>query len=286
MGKVPQRFFRRGRCASPKCGCNASGFCSTRLLFYKEPYAMPKELPLLTLAASLFPLVCWVFYGIFAGWLETRRPSLSILMGAQRRRWVQNAVRRETPMDAILSGNLMGAVSFFASTTVLLILAVLAVFGQISAVMDAVSVLQPGEEISKAAVERHLAVFLIMFVMAFLAFTLSLRQFNHFCIMLGAADHSEESDPEEVYAMAALNTLAARNFNQGIRAYYFAIGMIAWFVSIWAAIGVTLFVFASILYREFFSAARDLAARLKPGDVGRPVRKEGMAGREAEGSGG
>lgn len=221
----------------------------------------------MTLAASLFPLFCWLFYAVFAGWLETKRPSLSIIMGAQRKRWVRNAVRRDTPMDAILSGNLMGAVSFFASTTVLIILAVIAVFGQINAVLEAVSVMQPELGITKAAMERHLVVFLIMFVMAFLAFTLSLRQFNHFCIMLGAADHSEESDPEEVFVMAALNTLAARNFNQGIRAYYFAIGMIAWFVSVWAAIAVTVLIFVSILYREFFSAARDLVAGLKPGDL-------------------
>ncbi len=184
-------------------------------------------------------------------------------MGAQRHRWVRNAVRRETPMDAILSGNLMGAVSFFASTTVLIILAVIAVFGQINAVVEAVSVMQPALDLSKAAVERHLVFFLVMFVMAFLAFTLSLRQFNHFCIMLGAADEAEESDPEEIYIMAALNTIAARNFNQGIRAYYFSIGMIAWFVSTWAAIIVSLLIFASILYREFFSAARELVAGLK-----------------------
>ncbi len=87
----------------------------------------------MTLAASLFPIFCWGFYTVFASWLEKRRPSLSIIMGAQRHRWVRNAVRRETPMDAILSGNLMGAVSFFASTTVLIILALIAVFGQISA---------------------------------------------------------------------------------------------------------------------------------------------------------
>ncbi|WP_367718483.1 DUF599 domain-containing protein [Nitratireductor sp. GISD-1A_MAKvit] len=226
----------------------------------------------MTLAASLFPILCWGFYSIFASWLERRRPSLSIIMGAQRHRWVRNAVRRETPMDAILSGNLMGAVSFFASTTVLIILAVIAVFGQVGAVVDAVSVMQPGLDLSAAVVERHLVLFLVMFVMAFLSFTLSLRQFNHFCIMLGAADDRGESDPEEIYIMAALNTIAARNFNQGIRAYYFALGMIAWFVSIWAAIVVSLIIFASILYREFFSAARELVAGLKV-EVPDPARR-------------
>lgn len=204
---------------------------------------------------------------MFATWLEKRRPSLSTIMAEQRKRWVRNAVRRDTPLDAILSGNLMSAVSFFASTTVLIILAVIAVFGQIDAVHEAVSLMQPDSDITKTAIERHLVMFLIMFLMGFMAFTLSLRQFNHFCILLGAADQTGEGDPEEVRVMASINTIAARNFNKGIRTYYFAIGMIAWFVSIWAAIGVSVAVFASILYREFFSAARDLAAGLKTYDA-------------------
>ncbi|MDZ5695756.1 DUF599 domain-containing protein [Chelativorans sp. M5D2P16] len=217
----------------------------------------------MTLAGSLFPLLCWVFYNMLASRIEVVRPSLSVIMSAQRRRWVHNAVRRDTPLDAILSGNLMSAVSFFASTTVLIILALFAVYGQISSVVEAVNIIQPRQEISKVDVEIHLALILVIFVLAFLSFTLSLRQFNHFCIMLGAADHSEKQDPDEIYVMAALNTLGARNFNQGIRAYYFALGMLAWFISPIAAIAVTVLIFAVILYREFYSSARNLVARLK-----------------------
>lgn len=217
----------------------------------------------MTLAGSLFPLICWFFYTVLASRIEVVRPSLSIIMGAQRRRWVANAVRRDTPLDAILSGNLMSAVSFFASTTVLIILALFAVFGQIGSVMEAVAALRPDQAPTQREVEVHLAVLLVMFVLAFLSFTLSLRQFNHFCIMLGAADHAEKSDPEEVFVMAALNTLGARNFNQGIRVYYFTLGMFAWFVSPLACIVITVLIFAVILYREFFSAARNLVARLK-----------------------
>ncbi|MCT7377776.1 DUF599 domain-containing protein [Chelativorans salis] len=217
----------------------------------------------MTLAGSLFPLLCWILYTFLASRIEVVRPSLSIIMGAQRRRWVENAVRRETPLDAILSGNLMSAVAFFASTTVLIILALFAVFGQINSVVEAVAAIQPDQALTKRDVEVHLAVLLLMFVLAFLSFTLSLRQFNHFCIMLGAADHAEESDPEEVFVIAALNTLGARNFNQGIRAYYFALGMLAWFVSPVASIAATVLIFVVILYREFFSASRNLVARLK-----------------------
>lgn len=217
----------------------------------------------MALAGSVFPLVCWFMYSWLAGRIERVRPSLSNIMSVQRRRWVENAVHRDTPLDAILSGNLMGSVSFFASTTVLIILAIFAVFGQIDAVVEALATVQPDQFVTKADVERHLIIVLIMFGMALLSFTLSLRQFNHFCIMLGAADHSEQSDPAEIRVITALNTLGARNFNQGIRAYYFAIGMVAWFISPIVAIVGTLLIFASILYREFFSSARNLVAGLK-----------------------
>lgn len=215
------------------------------------------------LAASLFPPLCWLFYNFFANWLETVRPSLSLIMSSQRRRWVENAVHRETPLDAILSGNLMNSVSFFASTTVLIILALFAVFGQVGSVLEAVDTVQPDQMVARVDIERHLIVALAMFGMAFLAFTLALRQFNHFCIMLGAADHDEKSTAAEIRVITALNTLGARNFNNGIRAYYFAIAMIAWFITPWAAIFMSLLIFFTILYREFFSAARNLVAGLE-----------------------
>ncbi len=217
----------------------------------------------MVLAGSLVPILGWVLYTIVASRIERVRPSLSIIMSNQRRRWVENAVHRESPLDAILSGNLMSAVSFFASTTILIMLALFAVFGQLGTVVSAVNEIQPNRTISVTEVERHVVIVLLMFGMAFMSFTLSIRQFNHFCIMLGAADHAEQSDPTEIRVITALNTLGARNFNQGIRAYYFSIGMIAWFISPLAAMATTVLVFAAILYREFFSPSRNLVAGLK-----------------------
>ena len=86
----------------------------------------------MALFASLLPLLCWFAYnnGIFL--VERRYPSMSSIMSQQRRRWVANAAIRETPVDAILAGNLMGSVSFLASTTALLVLASVAAFGQVT----------------------------------------------------------------------------------------------------------------------------------------------------------
>ncbi|MEO8757648.1 MAG: DUF599 domain-containing protein [Devosia sp.] len=214
----------------------------------------------MTLFASVFPIICWLAYSLAVPFVEARRPSLSVIMGMQRRRWVANATKRESPMDAILSGNLMQSVSFLASTSVLLALAIFAAFGQLPALMRTLQTLSVGNDYTIADMQIHLLVLLVIFVSSFFAFTLSLRQFNHFCIMVGAISHDVPATEEEIDAIAMLNSFAAKNFNNGIRAYYFAVPAVAWFVSPWLSIAVTLITTGFIVHREFFSSAHRLAA--------------------------
>ncbi|HWJ88410.1 MAG TPA: DUF599 domain-containing protein [Pelagibacterium sp.] len=214
--------------------------------------------------ASVLPLAAVFFYGWAAKILDRRRPSLASLMNEQRFNWVTQATRRDTPLDAILSGNLMSSVSFFASTTALLILALFAVVGQMPQYAPALSLISFGPKHSELDLQIHTLVMLILFVYAFLAFTLSLRQFNHFCIMLGTFDHRISAPPEDIRIIARINAMAAQRFNAGIRAYYFAIPMVSWFVSGWLAIGVTVGTVIMLLHREYFSDARWMVARITP----------------------
>lgn len=215
---------------------------------------------MITLLTSVFPLLAYIAYNILVPQIEKRRPSLSVIMNMQRRRWVANAARRESPFDAILSGNIMGSVSFLASTSVLLVLAVFAVYGQLPTLMEALDSLSFERTYSVLDVQIHLAVLLTMFVLAFFAFTLSLRQFNHFCIMLGALDHDRVTTDEEIEAIARMNALGAKNFNSGIRAYYFSIPTVAWFISEWVGVAVCLATILVLAHREFFSSAHRTAA--------------------------
>lgn len=214
----------------------------------------------IALLSTFLPLICYLAYNIVVPIIETWRPSLSSIMNMQRRRWVANATMRESPFDAILSGNIMSSVSFLASTAVLLILAIFAVFGQVPALMEALDSLSLERAYTTLDVQLHLVVMLVMFVLAFFAFTLSLRQFNHFCIMLGALDHSSPTSDEEIDAITKMNALGARNFNSGIRAYYFSVATVAWFVSEWLPIAACLATIAILAYREFFSSSHRTAA--------------------------
>ncbi|QQR41046.1 DUF599 domain-containing protein [Devosia rhizoryzae] len=214
----------------------------------------------MTLLTSVFPLLVYLAYNIVVPQVEKLRPSLSVIMNMQRRHWVANATRRESPFDAILSGNIMGSVSFLASTAVLLVLAVFAVFGQLPTLMNALESLSFDRNLTVVDVQAHLAVMLAMFALAFFAFTLSLRQFNHFCIMLGALDHDRETGEEEIEAIAQMNALGAKNFNSGIRAYYFSVSTVAWFVSEWVGVATCLATVLVLAHREFFSSSHRTAA--------------------------
>ncbi len=214
----------------------------------------------MTLFATLFPLLCWFAYNYGVPLVERVRPSLSVIMSMQRRRWVANATRRESPLDAILSANLMGSVSFLASTSVLLVLAIFAAFGQVGSVTEALKGVGMTTAYTTADLQIHFVVMLAIFVQSFFAFTLALRQFNHFCILIGAMDHSGRVSEAEIDAIAQLNSLAAKNFNNGIRAYYFSVAAVAWFASPWLAILASVLTVVFLIHREFFSSAHRIAA--------------------------
>jgi uncharacterized membrane protein len=154
----------------------------------------------------------------------------------------------------------MGSVSFLASTSVLLVLAVFAVFGQLPTLMETLDTISVDSAFNIADVQIHLMVMLTMFVLAFFAFTLSLRQFNHYCIMLGALEHDRVTSEEEIDAITRMNALGAKNFNSGIRAYYFSVATVAWFISEWLAVAACLATVLILAHREFFSTAHRTAA--------------------------
>jgi len=214
------------------------------------------------LISTLLPLIFWIFYGSLSQMIGHNRKSMSSIMANQRLRWVKNAVRRDTPLDGILTGNIMSAVSFFASTSVLLILTMFAVIGKLDDLLPTLRSLSWQIDYSDLDYQLHFMIMLIMTVMAFLSFTLALRHFNHFCILLGAADHTIKDNSAEVAAMTALNTQGARYFNNGIRAYYFSIANVGWFLSPEIGMALAVATIGFIIYREYFSVTRKAILQL------------------------
>lgn len=191
--------------------------------------------------------------------IEKRFASTSVLMEVHRRHWAKYALARDNPLDGLLVGNIMRNISFFASTTVLIVFALFTLLGNLSNLEASVSAISVGGERALADFQYHIFAMLAVFVGAFLSFTLSIRQFNHFCILIGAIAHDDMSfDDKRVIVLASINSAGARYFNTGIRAYYFSGAMAAWFISDVLSIGLTFSILGFLIYREFFSRANKL----------------------------
>ncbi|BBK43255.1 hypothetical protein STVA_32750 [Allostella vacuolata] len=160
----------------------------------------------------------------------------------------------------------MRSVTFFTSTTIFILGGLLAVLGAADRARDILQGVPFTAETSKIFWEMKILVLLVAFTYAFFKLTWSIRQFNYCCILLGAAP-PPDGDAAELASCAAraarLANLAGDNFNSGLRAYYFALAALCWFVHPAMFILATIWVVLVLYRREFRS--RTHAALLRAG---------------------
>jgi uncharacterized membrane protein len=88
-------------------------------------------------------------------------------------------------------------------------------------------------------------------------------------IIVGASPRAAESEPAEVTLYvenaALIAGLAGDSYNNGIRAYYFAIALLAWFIDPLIFLAVTLVVTLILYRREFFSPMLESMRRVTAG---------------------
>jgi uncharacterized membrane protein len=112
---------------------------------------------------------------------------------------------------------------------------------------------------SPLSVQLKMLMLVVIFVYAFFTFTWSMRQYGFCSIVLGAAPMVEEKGvsvgERERYAFYAARVidLAGLSYNHGLRAYYFALSVLAWFISPYLFFLSTSFVVAVLYRREFKS---------------------------------
>jgi uncharacterized membrane protein len=226
------------------------------------------ELPFTVLdcVAFIWFLGSWVSYQRFTAWAAARgRPSLMSVMSGYRRDWWQGMVSRELRIvDAAILTNLSNSAAFFASTTLLILGGLIALLGTSDRVMAIVSDLPFSVHADQVMWEYKIFLLLAIFVYAFFKFTWSLRQHNLCSVLVGAAP-SRQTDPVELASFvtrsAHLASLASNTFNYGLRAYYFGMAALAWFLNSWIFMAVTTFVVAILYFREFHSGALKVLSR-------------------------
>jgi uncharacterized membrane protein len=218
-----------------------------------------RTLPLADWLALAVFLGAWVGYARFARHHGSKQPSLLDVTNRERRRWMLQATRREVRvLDGVVVQNLSSAPSFFASTTILIIGALLAALFTSDKANEIAREIPFAARTSLLVFDLKLLLLTAIFVFAFFRFTWSLRQYSFGVIVVAAApEHDQFASDTERDAFAErggrVMGMAAEAFNDGVRAYYMAFAAAAWFISPWACMAVTAGVLLVLYWREFRS---------------------------------
>jgi len=159
-------------------------------------------------------------------------------------------------VDTMVQSNLLQGVAFFASASLLLVGGLVTVLGATDKAVAILGQLPFTVPTSRTAWEVKVLLLIVVFIYSFFKFAWSYRLFNYCSILLGAAPFEVEPSEEGkkiAQQLADLQTLAGRHFNRGVRAYFFAIAGLAWFVHPAAFAAATTWVTYVLHRREFRS---------------------------------
>lgn len=212
----------------------------------------------LDVVAFVYFLLAWAGYALFAEWRAKSAPSLHNTMDLYRRDWMLRMIGRDNRMvDVNIMRNLTRSSQFFASTTMLVLGALIALLGYVQQAMDVVSGLPFTIKASQRLLEIKVVLLVLIFVYAFFKFSWAIRQLGFCATLIGAAPKTPEGDPEQYAAdidcLALVTSYAGTNFNDGLRSYYFALAAMIWFLHPYLMLIATTWVVYVLYHREFAS---------------------------------
>lgn len=215
-------------------------------------------------AISLFLLI-WLLFEIVIDHTDLRNHSLSGLMAHKRREWMLVLAERDLRMiDTQILAGLQQGTAFFASSTILAIGGCFALLGSTDLVSGLYADLPVNTEFSRGLFEIKVFGLTLIFVYSFFKFGWAFRLFNYCSIMIGAVQQTNEATSEIRRAQALqageMNVIASAHFTAGLRAIFFALGYLGWFVGPYVFIATTGFIVLVLLRRQYFSKARRILA--------------------------
>ena len=188
----------------------------------------------LDIAAVLWFAACWFGYGLFSEWNARRKPSLLARMDHYRREWMTRTIARDNRIvDAAIVQNLFQGNNFLASTSILVLGGLAALLGASTQAVNVVASLPMTHASSERGFEMKILLMIVIFVYAFFKFTWAMRQFNFLSLMIGTAPSKGDGEAmieSHINRASTIASLAGENSNRGLRAFYFAMAAMSWFL--------------------------------------------------------
>nr|WP_319247841.1 DUF599 domain-containing protein [uncultured Celeribacter sp.] len=207
-------------------------------------------------------LISWVGLGYLIEIPPASRPSTASLMSEYRRHWmVQMITRQPRIFDASILATLRQGTTFFGSACLIAIGTGLAAIGNAERLQGVAEDL----DLHAPEIIWEVKILLSLFVItsAFMNFIWSNRLFGYSGVMMASVPNDTEA-PEALpraHKAAELNIAAAKSFNRGLRAVYFALGSLGWLLGPEALLVTTALTIMTLVRREFFSRSRDVILR-------------------------
>lgn len=214
-------------------------------------------------ALALF-CISWFAFGLLtSGKISLPRPSLTKVMAVRRRIWIFNALKRDLRMiDTQIMAGLQNGTAFFASTSIIALGGCFAMLGATDRIDAVLRDLPMIGAAGRAAFEFKVCGLIAVLGYAFFKFGWSYRLFNYCTILFGCLPMAEEARRNPIAAkrdaetVVQMNIIAAMSFNAGLRAIFMSIGYLGWFLNAYMFMLTTVFIFAVLTHRQFFSDAR------------------------------
>lgn len=200
-------------------------------------------------------LLAWLGYGpLIQVW---RHPSsVNVRLHEVRRVWMRVMLARDNRIvDTSLIGHTVHSATFFASTTMVALAALLGVLGNFEHSFAALGELTFAAKTSPTLAEMKVVLLVFVFAHSLLKMTWSVRKLNYTIALIGAAPLKPDPARSGAIAdrIATVFSLAISGFNAGIRGYYFALAALAWLLGPGAFALATSGVVAMMLWHQFGS---------------------------------
>jgi len=216
-------------------------------------------------------LVCSIGYTWYSRNHAGKRACLSNTLTLYREDWMRVMLRRGNRMsDTSVVGNLERNGAFFASSCLLILAGVITAMGYTSEALQIFATMPLSPVPTQETWELRLMVLMVIFIYAFFKFTWSMRMYNFLAVMIGSAPLAEDTKTtpaaREAFARSAgkICDLAGDAFNLGLRSYYYALAVVAWFFHPWAFMVASTLIVVVLYRREFHS---DALSHLRGGKV-------------------
>ena len=224
--------------------------------------SLPEEIRSLDTVILVYMLVLWLGYTLFANYQGRTHTCLASVLLLYRKQWLLRMLKRDNRIaDASLLDQLRSSVSFFASTTILVIAGLSTGLAASEQGLSILSHLPVTDTDTRELWEYKMLVMIAIFIYAFFEFSWAVRLYNYAAVFMGSAPLPREvesnKDWADAYAESGARTisLAAKHFNYGLRAYYFGLATLVWFASVWLYLVLGTAVVVILYRREFHSKA-------------------------------